>query len=115
MAATFMMITTRVFRQAGGFDEQFFMYVEDTDLCKRLHDLGYDLAFLGQLEVRHRWGASTSQHPLRMKWHHHRSVWRYFRKHYPEKTMANLWLWVKLAVNFLIMSPLALFGNKRTP
>ncbi len=104
MAATFMMVPARAFRQAGGFDEQFFMYVEDTDLCKRLGGYGYELAYLGDLEIRHRWGASTAQHPWRMQWHHHRSVWRYFRKHFPDRPVANFWLTVKLLVNFLIVS-----------
>ncbi len=112
MAATFMLITTNTFRQLGGFDERFFMYVEDTDLCKRLHAAGYDLAYLGDLTVRHQWGASTKQHPLRMKFHQHKSVWLFFRKHYPEKRLANLWLGVKLMINLAIVSVLQLFRRR---
>ena len=113
MAATFMMVSAKAFRHAGGFDEQFFMYVEDTDLCKRLSEYGYSLAYLGDLEVRHKWGASTSRHPWRMKWYHHRSVWRYFRKHYPQKPVANLWLGIKLLTNFSLVSIQLLFSRER--
>ena len=34
------------------------MYVEDTDLCKRFHDTGKQVIYLGDLSVVHRWGAS---------------------------------------------------------
>lgn len=104
MAATFMMISAKSFRHAGGFDERFFMYTEDTDLCKRLRDYGYDLAYLGDLEVRHRLGASAKQRPWRAKWHLHRSTWLYFRKHYPDKTLANLWLGFKLSANLILVT-----------
>jgi hypothetical protein len=37
----FMMVRTDVWRQLGGFDEDFFLYSEELDLFKRMKDLGY--------------------------------------------------------------------------
>lgn len=113
MAATFMMVRHDLFQQAGGFDERFFMFVEDTDLCKRFHDLGKSVWYLGDTSVCHIWGASTSKHRLRMKYHHHLSIWKYFRKHYPQATAANLWLGMLLIGNFILVSLRQLLGTER--
>jgi GT2 family glycosyltransferase len=78
MSATFMMVRRDLFEQLGGFDERFFMYVEDTDLCKRFHDAGKQVVYLGDLSVVHRWGASTRIHPWRMSFEHHLSIRKYF-------------------------------------
>lgn len=104
MAATFMMVRSDVFRQVGGFDERFFMFVEDTDLCRKFHEIGKSVWYLGDISVHHVWGASTRQHRLKMKFHHHLSIWKYFRKYYPRATMANLWLALQLCGNFLLVA-----------
>lgn len=104
MAATFMMVRREDFAQVGGFDERYFMYVEDTDLCRMLHDRGKYVAYLGDLSVVHQWGASTSLHPWRMKFEHHRSIRRYFSKHFPDRKLANAFLSFQLGVNFILVS-----------
>ncbi len=103
MAATFIMIRKDDFNALGGFDERFFMYVEDTDLCLRLSQASRQCWYLGDLDVVHVWGASSRQHRFRMKWHHHRSVWMYFAKHYPQQRWANRWLACQLAANLLLV------------
>jgi GT2 family glycosyltransferase len=104
MAATFMMVRRQDFEQVGRFDERFFMYVEDTDLCKRFHNLGKQVAYLGDLSAIHSWGASTRQHPWRMKFEHHRSIRRYFYKHYQDRKLANFLLTLQLTANYLLVS-----------
>ena len=104
MAATFMMVSRDLFEQVGGFDERFFMYVEDTDLCKKFHDIGKQVVYLGDLSVVHHWGASTRLHPWRMKYEHHRSIRKYFLKHYPDRKSANLLLTIQLVVNYLLVA-----------
>lgn len=104
MAATFMMVRRADFEAIGGFDERFFMYVEDTDLCKRFHVEEKQVVYLGDLSVVHHWGASTRQHPWRMKWEHHRSISKYFRKHYQNRTAANFLLNILLAINYILVA-----------
>lgn len=48
-----------VFRRVGGFDERYFMYSEEVDLQRRLHDLGVQRWLLPEVEVTHLGGAST--------------------------------------------------------
>jgi len=64
----------------GGWDEQFFMYAEDADLCWRLRGARWRIAYEPGGEVAHVHGASTARHPYRMIVEHHRSLLRFARK-----------------------------------
>jgi N-acetylglucosaminyl-diphospho-decaprenol L-rhamnosyltransferase len=61
----------------GGWDERYFMYVEDVDLCWRLRRLGWRVAYEPGGEAVHVQGASTGGRPYRMIVEHHRSVYRF--------------------------------------
>jgi N-acetylglucosaminyl-diphospho-decaprenol L-rhamnosyltransferase len=61
----------------GGFDEGYFMYAEDTDLCWRAHEAGWKVGFEPAARVVHVQGASTSKTPYRMIRAHHRSLLRF--------------------------------------
>jgi N-acetylglucosaminyl-diphospho-decaprenol L-rhamnosyltransferase len=63
--------------ELGGFDEAYFMYLEDTDLCWRAHDAGWGVGFAGTAEVTHVQGVSTARNPYRMMLAHHRSALRF--------------------------------------
>jgi N-acetylglucosaminyl-diphospho-decaprenol L-rhamnosyltransferase len=63
--------------ELGGFDEAYFMYLEDTDLCWRAHHAGWGLGFSGAAGVTHVHGASTARHPYQMMVAHHRSALRF--------------------------------------
>jgi N-acetylglucosaminyl-diphospho-decaprenol L-rhamnosyltransferase len=65
------------FEQVGGFDEAFFMYLEEVDLCWRLADAGWKVAYVPAAEVTHLQGVSTERHPYRMIFEHHRSLVRF--------------------------------------
>ena len=64
----------------GGWDERYFMYMEDLDLCWRLRRAGFDVAYEPAGAVTHVQGASTSRTPYRMLVEHHRSAWRFARR-----------------------------------
>ena len=63
--------------ELGGFDESYFMYAEDMDLCWRAHRAGWGVGFCGQATVTHVQGASTARYPYRMMVAHHRSALRF--------------------------------------
>ena len=56
-----MLMRTEVFRSLGGFDPRFFLYFEETDLCRRVHDAGYEIWAVGEAVARHVGGASAAQ------------------------------------------------------
>ncbi len=65
----------------GGFDERFFLYEEDADLCRRLRDAGWRVVFTPAAEVRHHLGRSMSKAPRRARLEYHRSHRLYYAKH----------------------------------
>jgi len=64
----------------GGWDERYFMYVEDVDLCWQLRRLGWRVAYEPGAVVTHVQGATTAKHPYRMIAEHHRSLYRFASK-----------------------------------
>jgi len=67
----------RALVELGGFDEGYFMYAEDTDLCWRARRAGWGVAYVPDAVVTHLQGVSTARHPYRMLVAHHRSVLRF--------------------------------------
>lgn len=76
--------------QLGGLDERFFMYCEDVDFCFRARKQGWEILFHPAARVLHRTAASSSQFPYRMLIEHHRSIWRYYTKHFRRSFLGDL-------------------------
>jgi N-acetylglucosaminyl-diphospho-decaprenol L-rhamnosyltransferase len=65
------------FDAVGGFDEAFFMFMEDVDLCWRLTRAGWRVAYEPAARVTHVEGVSRESAPYRMIVAHHLSLLRY--------------------------------------
>ena len=89
----------------GGWDEGFFMYVEDVDLCWRLHLAGWTVAYEPAATVTHVQGVSTAGHPYRMIVAHHRSTLRFAGKRWHGVRRALL---APLAVLLAVRASLAM-------
>jgi N-acetylglucosaminyl-diphospho-decaprenol L-rhamnosyltransferase len=62
-----MLVRREVFEALGGFDEGFFLYCDDMDLCTRARAAGHDVRFTPDVEVHHAGGQSaprTSLYPV---------------------------------------------------
>lgn len=59
-----LLVRREVLERIGGFDEGFFLYSEDTDLCHRIRDAGYGLRFVPDAVVAHVGGASAPRTAL---------------------------------------------------
>lgn len=75
------LIRRNVFNKLGGFDEIFFLFFEESDLCKKIKDAGYKVVIIPEAEVVHFWGASTPK-TQRIKDIFSKSRFYYFKKHY---------------------------------
>jgi GT2 family glycosyltransferase len=75
-----LMFPRAVFDRLGGWDAGFFMFSEDVDFCKRVHDAGLRVVYVPQAVVYHAIGVSRRA-PARIVFERHRSMWRYYRKH----------------------------------
>ena len=63
--------------ELGGFDESYFMFAEDIDLCWRAHEAGWAVGVEPAAVVTHVRGVSRRRHPYRMLLAHHRSALRF--------------------------------------
>ena len=84
-----MLLRAEAFEAVGRFDERFWMYFEETDLCRRLHDRGHAVAFCPAARATHQHGASTRQTSVRQV-EYYLSYVRYFRKHHRRGSAAIL-------------------------
>ena len=65
----------------GGFDEGFFLYEEDADLCRRIRSAGWRVVFTPAAQIRHQRGRSMAQAPARARLAYQQSHLLYYRKH----------------------------------
>jgi hypothetical protein len=92
-----LMIRRDALLAAGGFDEGFFLYEEDADLCRRVRAAGGRVLFTPQASVRHHLGRSTARSPGRARAEYQRSHLRYYRKHNGPLQTALLRAWLAAA------------------
>jgi hypothetical protein len=78
-----LLVRRKAFEAVEGFDERFFLYYEDMDLCHRLRDAGHRLRYLPTVSALHHWGASTGQAPPAVLAEACRSRIEYFEKYFP--------------------------------
>jgi GT2 family glycosyltransferase len=55
-----LLVRTHAFREIGGFDEQFFLFYEDDDLCLRMRQAGYECLIEPAASALHTGGASSA-------------------------------------------------------
>ena len=77
----------------GGFDEEFFLYEEDADLCRRARQAGARVVFTPAARVVHRLGPSMERAGGRAALEYDRSHRLYYRKHADPLSRAVLALW----------------------
>jgi hypothetical protein len=105
-----MLIRKQVIGQIGYFDEDYFMYTEETDLCYRAKKAGWKVYYLPQWEITHYGGASGES------WGHvipeYKGVKLFYKKHYPSWQYPFLRLFLKIGALWRIFVVGALKGKE---
>jgi GT2 family glycosyltransferase len=78
LSGSFLLVRTDLSAAVGGFDERFFLYAEDVDLCRKIHQMA-DTAYIPHVSIVHEYRRRTS-HSWRGTWHGIRSHCQYFNK-----------------------------------
>jgi len=78
----------RVLEEIGSFDEEFWMYGEDVELCYRAYKAGWRVCYVDSCEVVHKRGerhlAEDAYHDIaRISYNHYKWIFCFYRKHYP--------------------------------
>jgi len=83
VAGSFLMMPRSVFDRLGGYDETFFMYGEDLDLCYRVKELDLSVIYYGKVSITHLKGQSglhtKSQTVI---YHFYNAMLLFYKKHY---------------------------------
>lgn len=77
VAGMFMLFRREVYDLAGGFDERYFLYYEDVDLCDRLRQSGYEIVLCPKTRVMHFAQRRSHRDVTYLMWHL-RSMLRFF-------------------------------------
>lgn len=75
---SFLVVRTDLFKELNGFDDNFFMYAEDADLCKRVNQVSKLMYFPGA-RVIHKWEKGSHGNKILFKYHV-QSMKYYFKK-----------------------------------
>ena len=105
-----MMLRRSALDKVGLLDEGFFLFCEDVDLSIRLREAGYGLYLLPDALVTHYRGKSTGGR--RIVWIYHRSLMRFYRKHYAGRSnfLVNGLLYAGIMARFMVYW---VYGNVR--
>ena len=80
MAGMFLMFSSRTFAEIGGFDEHYYMYCEDADICTRLREIGQGVWLIPSMKVIHDARRQSHRDPRHFWWHIN-SMARFCTKH----------------------------------
>ena len=105
LSAACLLLRREALAQIGVFDERFFLYAEDVDLCRRLRRCGWRLRFVPDSIVEHERSVSIGKDPKQVALAYRRSQLAFYRKHHG--TLAAHGLRMYLAVRFAFGSLLS--------
>ena len=88
LAGMMLLVRSETFRSIGGFDEKFFLYYEDVDLCARLRMLGHEIRQERSVEAIHDARRQSRRNPRFTCWHL-ASMTRYLLKNYARNYSAH--------------------------
>ncbi len=91
-----LMMRKDVFTEIGGFDESYFMYFEDVDLCRRIRNAGHEVRYNPETSMIHLVGQSANKEKTRVSREYRASQLRYYRKHHSGIAVGLLRLYLVL-------------------
>jgi N-acetylglucosaminyl-diphospho-decaprenol L-rhamnosyltransferase len=101
----FMLMRRSAFERAGGFDEGYWMYMEDLDLSYTLAQAGLISWYEPSATVTHvKAGTTGGDRSPRLVWHFHRGMFRFYRKHYARQRspLTNVAVYFGIAVKLAL-------------
>ena len=79
ISGAFCYLSAEDFRAVGGFDESYFLHVEDIDLCRRISEAGGEVVYVPEAVAMH-YGSTSKVSASFVEWHKAKGLAQYFRK-----------------------------------
>lgn len=77
-----LMVSRNVFEGIGGFDENYFLFNEDVDLCRRINEAGKKVIYFPKATINHQVSTSNSKTSTRVIVQRHLGMMHYYKKHH---------------------------------
>jgi N-acetylglucosaminyl-diphospho-decaprenol L-rhamnosyltransferase len=90
LSGSCLLLRRSAFDEVSGFDERYFMYMEDVDLGDRLGRAGWQNVYVPAAQILHDKGHATGRDPARNLAAHHRSTYTFLADRYPKRSQAPL-------------------------
>lgn len=103
LSAACLLTRRKVLEETGPFDERFFLYFEDIDLCYRIREKGWKLFFLPVARMTHSGGGSTSSVKALSRYHYRKSQVLFYKKHNSGLSLFFLRLYLRLLFTFFFL------------
>jgi GT2 family glycosyltransferase len=106
ISGAFMMVRRETLARVGLLDEGYFLHCEDLDWCQRYRQAGFKILFVPGAVAVHVKGRSGRDRPVRVLWHMHRGMVRFYRKFFRHRyPLPLLWLvFVGVWLRFLVLA-----------
>jgi GT2 family glycosyltransferase len=98
ISGAFMMVKRQTLAKVGLLDEGYFLHCEDLDWCQRYRSAGFKVLFVPGAVAVHVKGRSSRDRPVRVLWHMHRGMVRFYRKFFRDRYPLPLYWLVVLGV-----------------
>ncbi|HEX3548040.1 MAG TPA: glycosyltransferase family 2 protein [Mycobacterium sp.] len=98
LSGSCLLLRRAAFDEVSGFDERYFMYMEDVDLGDRLGRAGWQNVYVPSAEILHDKGHSTGRDPARNLAAHHKSTYTFLSDRYSHWWQAPLRLTIRAAL-----------------
>lgn len=105
ISGAFMVIRKDVIDQVGMFDERFFMYGEDLDLCYRIKEAGWRIVYNPEIgNVIHYKGASSKKRKFKTLFNFYEAMFLFYNKHYIKKynPLVTVLVYIAIIIQFII-------------
>jgi N-acetylglucosaminyl-diphospho-decaprenol L-rhamnosyltransferase len=100
-----LMVPHAVFEKAGGFDEHYFLFNEDVDLCRAIHQHGFKVIYFPLAKITHHISTSNSKVPSEIIIKRHLGMSHYYRKNHGKNPVARII--VNIMISLRCLSQLA--------
>lgn len=81
-----MLVKKDIFNQVGGFDERYFLYFEENDLCLAVEKMGKKIVYYPEAGIIHHLGKASVKNPSEARKHFYKSRYKFFQKHFGQPT-----------------------------
>ncbi len=109
VSGSFMLARREALKKAGDFCEEYFMYVEDVDLCKKIRAAGYEVLYAPLMRIRHHGGRCVAKMPRRSAFYHYHMTRSHLVLYQKDGSLSSMVFW-PIVLRYLFTS---LFSGNR--